>query len=111
VISDVLFDCADEIREYLSGEPHVYAEYRAEIDEILARMDNLRRQLDTLPGSELVARPTPRLAEGIAAEQLTADDCAEIADGIEHFIMNGDANVDAIWQPYVDKLKAAAARK
>jgi hypothetical protein len=40
---------------------------------------------------------------------LTADDLAQIAEGIEHFIMNGDPEVDGIWQPYVEKLNAAAA--
>jgi len=40
---------------------------------------------------------------------LTGGDIDEIAAGIEHFIMNGDAEVDAIWQPYVDKLKSQRA--
>jgi hypothetical protein len=49
--------------------------------------------------------PPPEKAEGL----LTADDCAQIADGMEHFIMDGDGGeVDAIWQPFVDKLKAQA---
>lgn len=37
---------------------------------------------------------------------LTVEDIDQIVDGIEHFIMDGDPDVDAIWQPYVDKLRA-----
>jgi len=42
-------------------------------------------------------------------EPLTIEDIDQIADGIEHFIMNGDPPVDAIWQPYIDKLQAQRA--
>ncbi len=37
-------------------------------------------------------------------EALTVDDLAQIAEGIEHFIMGGDPAVDAVWQSYVDGL-------
>lgn len=43
------------------------------------------------------------------SEPLTPDDVAQIIEGIEHFIMNGDPLVDEIWQPYVEKLRAHAA--
>jgi hypothetical protein len=37
---------------------------------------------------------------------LTAEDIAQIVEGIENFIMCGDPAVDALWQHYVDKLNA-----
>lgn len=37
---------------------------------------------------------------------LTPADVDQIAEGIENFIMDGDPEVDGIWQPYVDKLRA-----
>lgn len=36
---------------------------------------------------------------------LSADDIAQIIEGIEHFIIEGDPEVAAIWQPYIDKLR------
>lgn len=36
---------------------------------------------------------------------LTQEDIDQVIEGIECFIQNGDPNVDAIWQPYIDKLK------
>ncbi len=44
--------------------------------------------------------------------RLTKDDCETIAEGIDHFIIGIDADpeVERIWQPYIDKLKAAAVR-
>jgi hypothetical protein len=40
---------------------------------------------------------------------LTVEDIAQIVEGIENFIMCGDPAVDALWQPYVDKLNALKA--
>ena len=41
--------------------------------------------------------------------RLTKADIKQIAEGIEHFIMNGDPLVDEIWQPYIDKLRASVS--
>lgn len=42
----------------------------------------------------------------VARAGLSEDDREQIAQGIEHFIMAEWADgVDAIWQPYVDKLR------
>ena len=40
---------------------------------------------------------------------LTAEECAAIAEGIEHFILDDNPEVHAIWGPYVDKLQRLAA--
>jgi hypothetical protein len=46
------------------------------------------------------------LTEAVTDEaRLTVADIDQIIEGIEHFIMNGDPEVDQIWQPYIDKLK------
>lgn len=52
---------------------------------------------------------TNSTTEQATTARLTAEDLDQIAEGIECFIMNGDPNVDAIWQPYVDQLKAQRA--
>jgi hypothetical protein len=33
-------------------------------------------------------------------------DIDQIIEGIEHFIITGDPEVQGIWQPYIDKLRA-----
>ena len=38
------------------------------------------------------------------AGPLTVEDVEVIIEGIEEFCMTGDPVVNAIWQPYVDKL-------
>jgi hypothetical protein len=37
---------------------------------------------------------------------LTNADIDQIVEGIEEFIISGDEEVDAIWQPYIAKLNA-----
>lgn len=39
----------------------------------------------------------------------TLADIDQIAEAIENFVMDGDAEVDAIWQPYVDQLRTHRA--
>lgn len=39
-------------------------------------------------------------------DALTADDIAQIVDGIVNFIIEGSSEVEEIWQPYIDKLNA-----
>jgi hypothetical protein len=43
------------------------------------------------------------------APPLTVADIDQIIEGIEEFVMNGNPEVDAIWQPYVNQLKAHRA--
>lgn len=48
-------------------------------------------------------------AEASAVSSLTAEDIDQIAEGIEHFIIgivDPDPEVAAIWQPYIEQLKA-----
>lgn len=45
-----------------------------------------------------------------AIHDLTPADVAQIIEGIEHFIITGDEDVDEIWRPYIDKLERLSAR-
>lgn len=63
------------------------------------------------PGQSAPAPPsTPALmfSDGDGFATLTPDDIDQIVEGIEHFIIGGDRDVElqAIWQPYIDKLRA-----
>lgn len=51
MISDTLFDAAEEIRRYERDYPDVYgdSEMKAEIAKVLTAMDALRVALDTVP--------------------------------------------------------------
>lgn len=42
-------------------------------------------------------------------EPLTVEDLEQIAEGIGEFIIAGNPEVEAIWQPYLDKLAALRA--
>lgn len=48
-ISDVLFEAADDIREYLKEMPDTYQDYRLRLLALLRNMDKLREELDTPP--------------------------------------------------------------
>jgi hypothetical protein len=48
-ISDVLFESSIEIRRYLENLSDMYEDVRAEVDDLLSRMDVLRVKLDTPP--------------------------------------------------------------
>jgi hypothetical protein len=48
-ISDVLFESSIEIRRYLENLSDMYEDVRAEVDDLLSRMDVLRAKLDTPP--------------------------------------------------------------
>jgi hypothetical protein len=60
VISDVLAEACDQIREYLNDPvfADVYASKRDEIELLLKQMDNARTELDRLPA------PAPPPREG-----------------------------------------------
>lgn len=47
-----------------------------------------------------------RLAPIRVAVALTAEDIEQIIEGIEHFIVGNDEDLELIWQPYIDKLNA-----
>lgn len=49
MISDVLSDAADQIRNYQRSMPEVYGSIKADIDRVLENMDSLRIKLDTPP--------------------------------------------------------------
>jgi len=49
MISDTLFDAAEEIRDYLRTYPQVYNSVLVDIEHVLAVMDTLRIRLDAPP--------------------------------------------------------------
>ena len=49
MISDVLFETAEEIRSYQKRMPKVYEPWRAKLDALLEQMDAIRIELDTPP--------------------------------------------------------------
>jgi len=54
-ISDVLYESAEEIREYIRERPEAYEFAKARINRLLGSMDRLREELDNPPlpdGSE-----------------------------------------------------------
>ena len=57
MISDVLSEAVDDIRAYLRSSPHVYANVRAELDELVTDMDAIREHLDCAP--EHTGQPIP----------------------------------------------------
>lgn len=90
----------------------------SEVDPLLATLVALERKHETLRNAwqtsekDRVATLTALAAQAQAIErlrELSDEDIARIIDGIEQFIMNGDPEVDAIWQPYVDRLAALRA--
>ena len=44
-----------------------------------------------------------------AARELSVDDIDQIIEGIDHFVIGTEPDIEVIWQPYLDKL--AALRK
>jgi len=52
MISDVLFDAVESIRRYQKEQPDVYADFREEIDSVVASMTRLLERLDTPPADE-----------------------------------------------------------
>jgi hypothetical protein len=54
MISDTLFDAAEEIRGYLERTPEAYADYCARLTTLLTEMDSLRRELDTAPPKDIL---------------------------------------------------------
>jgi uncharacterized coiled-coil DUF342 family protein len=51
MISDILYEALKEIQELREEFPSIYAdaEIKADIDDVVARMDALRQKLDTCP--------------------------------------------------------------
>lgn len=49
MISDILFDAIEDIRDYQRDMPDVYDPIRAEIEAVIVAMDALRQKLDTPP--------------------------------------------------------------
>lgn len=76
-------------------------------DEVTRRREAFRNVL--LRAEKAEAALAEQAQEIERLRQLSNADIAQIIEGIEHFIMNGDPAVDAIWQPYVDKLAALRA--
>lgn len=48
-ISDVLYESAEEIREYMREMPEAYEPMKARLSRLLASMDRIRAELDTPP--------------------------------------------------------------
>jgi hypothetical protein len=48
-ISDVLYEAADEIREYMREQPEAYEPMKARLNRLLGSMDRIRSELDTPP--------------------------------------------------------------
>jgi hypothetical protein len=63
-ISDVLFESSIEIRRYLENLPEMYEDVRAEVDDLLSRMDGLRAKLDTPPFLRPAALAGPTASGG-----------------------------------------------
>lgn len=49
MISDILFDAAEDIKQYQIDCPGAYDPIRAKIDEVVVAMEELRITLDTPP--------------------------------------------------------------
>jgi hypothetical protein len=49
MVSDVLFEAAEEIRDYQKRMPDVYEPWRSKLDALLAQMDAIRIEFDTPP--------------------------------------------------------------
>jgi len=50
-ISDVLYESAEEIREYMREMPEVYAPMKMRLSRLLGSMDRIRAELDAAPES------------------------------------------------------------
>jgi hypothetical protein len=48
-ISDVLYESAEEIREYMRERPEAYEFMKARINRLLGSMDRIRQELDNPP--------------------------------------------------------------
>lgn len=51
-ISDVLWESAAQIREYLHVRPEAYAHVKLDLDILLTDMDRIREELDTPPKAD-----------------------------------------------------------
>jgi hypothetical protein len=51
-ISDVLYEAAEEIREYMRELPEAYEPTKARINRVLGSMDRLRAELDNPPAEQ-----------------------------------------------------------
>lgn len=51
MLSDTLFDAAEEIRRYRAEYPGYYEDYAMELDRLLRQMDDIRTRLDTPPSA------------------------------------------------------------
>lgn len=51
-ISDVLYESAEEIRDYLREMPEAYAPMKIRINRLLGCMDRIRADLDTPPTTQ-----------------------------------------------------------
>jgi len=96
---------------------------RAEVERLTAERDLLDTSVPVVELTEanysiaqLLSDKAKLLAECaiLTAEQerlrsLTPDDCDQIIEGIEHFCIgvgNRDEELDEVWRPYINKLKA-----
>lgn len=48
-ISDVLYESAEEIREYMREMPEAYEHIKSRLQRLLGSMDRIRAELDTPP--------------------------------------------------------------
>ncbi len=51
MISDVLFDAVEKIKEYQRDLPEVYGQFSERIDAVTRQMEGLRRELDKSPSA------------------------------------------------------------
>lgn len=52
MVSDVLFDAAENIRSYLKRMPDTYVDIEPRLQKLLGEMDAIRKELDTPPTAE-----------------------------------------------------------
>lgn len=48
-VSDVLYETAEEIREYMREMPDAYEPMKARLNRLLSNMDRIRAELDQAP--------------------------------------------------------------
>jgi hypothetical protein len=51
MISDVLSEAADDIRNYMQRLPKTYKDVKPRLDQLLTDMDGIRSELDTPPAA------------------------------------------------------------
>ena len=69
MISDVLWEALQDLRDYRRNCPDVYRAVSGELDDVMARMDALRATLDT-PPDVVQSAPPPRCLRCHASDHL-----------------------------------------